>query len=443
MQRTLDLLRREPRARVFFAALTQSALGTGAAYVALLLVAYERFRSPWAISIVLIADLVPAMALGPVFGAVADRWSRRACAITADVIRAAAFAGLLAVDSFEATVALALLAGTGTGLFTPATLAALPSLVQRGRLPSATSLYGAITDLGLAAGPAIAALALLFGGPEVILLANAITFAISAVVLARIDFGRAPSPAADADGGLTRSLLREARAAFPAIRRVSGLWAVLSASGAALFFGGLVNVAELPFITGDLSASEAVYSGAVALAGAGIVIGSLRGGIGGSFGTLRRNYIFGLLVMGLGFTLSGLAPGYEVIFATFALAGFGNGLMLVHERLIIQATVEDRMSARVFGTKDALTAWAFALSFLVAGALVSAFDPRPVIIAAGAGIVAIATFAAVGVRLVAPALPGVRASDGELRLRDGSVGKHGPHPVGGGDHWLTLLDDLR
>jgi MFS family permease len=442
MKRTLDLLRHERRARFFFAALTQSALGTGAAYVALLLVAYERFRSPWAISIVLIADLVPAMAFGPVFGAVADRWSRRGCAIAADIIRAAAFAGLVVVDSFGATVALALLAGTGTGLFTPATLAALPSLVIRGRLPSATSLYGAITDLGLAAGPGFAALALLFGGPEVILLANAITFAISALLLARIDFGRAPTPDQSREGGLTRSLLRDARAAFPAIRHVSGLSAVLGASGAALFFGGLVNVAELPFITGDLKGTEAVYSAAVALAGAGIVLGSLRGSTGGSLATLRRSYVFGLLVMGLGFFLSGLAPGVEVIFATFAVAGLGNGLMLVHERLIIQATVEDRLSARVFGVKDALTAWAFALSFLVAGALVSAFDPRPVIIAAGVGIVLIAGFAAIAVRLMTPRLARAYASNRELAL-DGSLGKHGPHSVGGREHWLALLDDLR
>ena len=65
MRRTIDLLRAESRARIFFAVLTQSAWGTGAGYVALLLVAYERFESAWAISIVLIADLVAPMLLGP------------------------------------------------------------------------------------------------------------------------------------------------------------------------------------------------------------------------------------------------------------------------------------------------------------------------------------------------------------------------------------------
>ena len=166
MRSVLELLRHERRARVFFAALAQSALGTGAAYVALLLVALDRFDSPWAIGLILLADVVPAMILGPLFGAFADRWSRRGCAIFADVLRAIAFLGLVLVDGFVATFFLALLAGVGTGLFTPAALAALPSLVEERRLPAATSLFGAIADFGFIAGPAAAAAVLLVARPR-------------------------------------------------------------------------------------------------------------------------------------------------------------------------------------------------------------------------------------------------------------------------------------
>jgi hypothetical protein len=67
MRLVVDLLRHERRGRVFFAALAQSALGTGAGYVALLLVALDRFDSPWAIGLVLLADVVPSMFLGPFF----------------------------------------------------------------------------------------------------------------------------------------------------------------------------------------------------------------------------------------------------------------------------------------------------------------------------------------------------------------------------------------
>ena len=213
MRSVIELLRHERRARVFFAALAQSALGTGAAYVALLLVALDRFDSPWAIGLVLLADVVPAMLLGPLFGALADRWSRRACMVLADVLRAVAFLGLVLVDGFVGTFFLALLAGVGTGLFTPAALASLPSLVEERRLPAATSLFGAIADFGFIAGPATAAVLLLVGGPETILGANAVTFAISAVALAALRFGEAPS--ASEIEGPRPSLLRETRA---------GLW---------------------------------------------------------------------------------------------------------------------------------------------------------------------------------------------------------------------------
>src|SRR5215216_3692933 len=209
MRSVIELLKHERRARVFFAALAQSALGTGAAYVALLLVALDRFNSPWAIGLVLLADVVPAMLLGPLFGALADRWSRRACAVLADVLRAVAFLGLVVVDGFVGTFFLALLAGVGTGLFTPAALAALPSLVEEQRLPAATSLFGAIADFGFIAGPAAAAAVLLVGDPETILAANAITFALSALALGTMRFGEAP--AGSELEGARPSVLRETR----------------------------------------------------------------------------------------------------------------------------------------------------------------------------------------------------------------------------------------
>ena len=73
MSAIADLLRREPTARRYLGGYALYCLGTGAGYVALLLVAYNRFRSPWAITLVLLADLVPAMVAGPLLGALADR----------------------------------------------------------------------------------------------------------------------------------------------------------------------------------------------------------------------------------------------------------------------------------------------------------------------------------------------------------------------------------
>jgi MFS family permease len=381
MRSVIELLRHERRARVFFAAHAQSAVGTGAAYVALLLVALDRFHSPWAIGLVLLADVVPAMLLGPLFGALADRWSRRGCAVFADVLRAIAFLGLVLVDGFVGTFLLALLAGVGTGLFTPAALASLPSLVEERRLPAATSLFGAIADFGFIAGPAIAAAVLLVGGPEVILAANAVTFALSALALASLRFGEAP--AVGEREGPRPSLLRETRDGLVATAGMPGLRVILVASGAALLFGAIFNVGQPLLARDELGASDAGFAVLVTAYGLGFIAGTLSGARGGQLRLLRRRYLTGAFLMAIGFAASGVAPSVATAVVTFLGAGYGNGMLLIYERLLIQALVPDALAGRIFGIRDAITAWAFALGFLAGPLLLDLVGTRAMVSVAG------------------------------------------------------------
>ena len=419
MRRILDLIRREPRARRFFIALGQSALGTGAALVALLVLALERFDSPWAIGLILLADVIPGMVLGPLFGAVADRWSRRLCVVLADVLRALAFAALVLVDGFGLTLAFALLAGVGTALFQPASLAALPGLVDRVRLPAATSLYGALTDIGFVAGPALAAAIMLGGGPELVLAVNAVTFAISAVLLMSIPFGDvAVEPPASEE---PRSLIREVREGFTAAARIPGLRLILVASTAALFCGGLFNVAELLLATDELGASESGFSILVAIYGLGFIGGSLAGARGGELTALRRRYLAGLLLAGVGTSASGVAPTVVVAAICFVGAGYGAGLLLVHERLLIQALVPDVLSGRIFGMRDGLTAWAWAVAFVVGPLLITAVGTRATVVIAGAGALAVWLFTAWFLKRAPgsePDEPGERSAGGGIGRGD-------------------------
>jgi len=385
MARSLDLLRREPRARIFMAAHAQSAIGSGAAYVGLLLLAFDRLPSPWALTLVLLADFLPAMLLGPVFGAAADRWSRRKCAVASDVARAVAFVGIALVDSFAATVALALLAGAGSGLFVPAVLAGLPSLVRRTSLPAATSLYGALDDFGHTLGPALAAALLLVLSPDVLMLANGATFAVSALVLTRVPFGDRPSSVTH-EVGRRSSLIAEARSGLSATARMSGARALLLASAAVILFAGMFNVGELLLAQGELGVGDAGFSALVAVFGAGVIGGSLTGGRGGAPAALKRRFLAGLLAVAAGFVAAGLAPTYVVALGAFLLAGIGNGLVLVHERLILQRTVPDRLMGRVFGVRDALGSWSFAAAFVGAGAILTLVGTRPLFLIAGAGV---------------------------------------------------------
>jgi MFS family permease len=397
MGRSLELLRREPRARLFMLAHAQSSVGTGAAYVGLLLLAYDRLESPWAITLVLLADFLPAMLLGPLFGAAADRWSRRWCAVVSDVARAGAFVGIALVDGFAATVALALLAGSGTGLFMPAVLAGLPSLVPMRQLPAATSLFGAIDDFGHTIGPALAAALLLVASPEVLMAVNGATYAVSALILMRVPFGDR-SLTVGREIGRRASLIAEARSGLVATARMRGVRALLLASSALVVFAGMFNVGELLLAENELGASDAGFSVLVAVFGLGVIVGSLAGGGGGPPRLLKRRFLLGLLAVAAGFAAAGLAPAYATALAAFGLAGVGNGLVLVHERLILQETVPDSLMGRVFGVRDALGSWAFAAAFLGAGAILTVVGTRPLFLIAGAGVLLVWAVAAIALR---------------------------------------------
>jgi MFS family permease len=389
-----QLLRLEPRTRPFFAAHLQSSLGNGAAYVGLLLLAYERFHSPWAISLVLLADLLPAVVLGPIFGAAVDRWSRRGCAVAADLARAGAFAGLALVDSFAATVAFAAVAGAGTGLFRPAVLSALPSLVSPARLAAATALYSAIASADILLGPALGALVLLAAPPEALMAGNAVTFVVSAAILGRLRFGRRAGRGA----GEPASLLAEARAGLGAVARMRGVRAVIGSSSGVLLFAGLFNVAELPFARDELDVGDAQFSLLVAAFGIGIACGSLAGGRERDHAELRRRFLAGLLLVGLGFAGSAAAPVFPSALVTFLVAGVGNGLVVVHERLLIQLSVPDALMGRVFAAGDALGNALFAAAFLGAGALLTLMGTRPLLAIAGGGALVVWAAAAVALR---------------------------------------------
>jgi len=398
MTATLRLLRGERGARRFFIAHTQSSLGTGAAYVALLVLAYQRFRSPWAVTLILLADFLPATLVGPILGAAVDRFGRRRCAVAADVLRAAVFLGLGLTSSFALIIVLALLAGAGTALFKPAILAGLPSMVEEDSLPAATSLYGAINDLGHTVGPALAAAILLVAGAPAVMIANGASFALSALLVSSIDFGAVAQREAGAETPRRPSLLADAREGLAVTMRLPSLRTLLLGSSIAVLSVGMMNVGELQLAKVTLHAGNLGFSALVAVSGIGIVAGSLAATGGGSSQSLKRRYLLGLLGMAGGMIAAGLAPMFALAAAAFAVTGAGNGVAAAHEQLLVQRTAPQDALGRVFGIKGTLISGAFGASFLCGGALASLAGTRALFLVAGAGLLCAWIWSAYGLR---------------------------------------------
>jgi MFS family permease len=201
---------------------------------------------------------------------------------------------------------------------------------------------------------------------------------------------------------------------------------VIAGSAGVMLLGGLFNVAEPLFATNDLDAGGSGYSILVAAFGCGFVFGSLQGATSGDELVMKRRYLNGLVLNGVALIASGLSPSLWPAFAAFALAGFGNGVLLVHERLLIQATVPESLHGRVFAMSDTLVSWAFALAFVGASPILSVISARTLILAIGVVglIAAIATALSLRGRWgvsARPAPPVGSPETGEPAVDSGSV----------------------
>jgi MFS family permease len=386
-------------ARRFFAAHAQSCLGSGLAHVALPLLAFDKTGSPWAVTAVLVPDLLPAIVLGPLLGTVVDRVGWRTCAIAADLLRALAFGVIAMWVSVPALIAAAALAGTGTALFSPAALTGLGRLAPGDQRPAALGLFGALDDIGLTAGPALAAL-LLAGLPASTLLgANAVSFAVSAFLIAGI---REPRYVGVEDVERPSSIWNDVRQGMRDLSGRPDVRLLLMSSTAAVLCAGVTNVGEVVLAREVLGLGGSGLALLVASAGLGTVLGSLaaRSSIVWQW---RRAYITGLACMAADLILSAIAPELWLLMPIFAIGGFGNGFALVHDRLLLGQAVPTALHGRVFALQKGLTSLAFAGSFAGASALIAVVGVQHTFLLAGAGMLAVVLVAAPRLRAAWPA----------------------------------------
>lgn len=177
-----------PGFRRWYAARMTSLAGTAASGVAVPMLVWERTGSAAATAASSGLSLVPYLLFGLFAGAYADRVDRRRLMVGADAAAAAMLATVPIAAAFGTVTAghiLAVVVLTGTAFvwFDAAAFGALPQIVGRDRLQEANSLiYSTTTVVGIAA-PAIGGLLAGATRPEAVIGVNAVTFAVSALLL--------------------------------------------------------------------------------------------------------------------------------------------------------------------------------------------------------------------------------------------------------------------
>jgi predicted MFS family arabinose efflux permease len=268
---SLDVLRQRDF-RLFFLGQSASLLGDGMVNVALAFAVIELGGSASDIGLVFACRTLPLVACLLVGGVVADRTSRRAVMVAADLTCVASqgvLAALLIAGAADIwTVALlAGITGGATGFFNPASVGLVPTIVPPEDLQRANGLRATAMASGEIAGPLVAGLLVVTSGPGWALAIDAATFAVSAAFLSRLSV---PERIARE----TASFLSELRDGWAAFRSRTWVWTFVASAAAGNMLWGAWSVLGPVVADRDLGGA-AVWGTILAAMGVGGLAGAL------------------------------------------------------------------------------------------------------------------------------------------------------------------------
>lgn len=369
--RQFALIRRARDFRLLFLAAVGSGLGTRLAVMALMVDIWDRTHSGKWVAALLVADFVPMIAIGLLLGSFVDRFSRRRLMIASDLLRCLVFVVLPFTTSPEQVIVLAGVAGFATGFFRPALFAGLPNIVDDRDLPGANGILQAAENITWMLGPLLGGVLLSFSTPDVAYWFNAVTFLVSAFLIARIAENKLQSEKALSEGHW-----RDLAEGFKLAARSRALQTVLVGWSFAMLAIGNSEVAEVELAKVAFGSGNFGFGLLMAASGLGLILGSLgadwvtaRWGTAASYGGS-----IGLMAVTLGATA--ISPTVWVAAVFVVGYGLGNGLAVVANSLLVQRGAPDHLRGRAFTLAMSLTYSALFVGMIAGGFISDALGAR-------------------------------------------------------------------
>ncbi|MGV9382936.1 MFS transporter [Nonomuraea sp. NPDC003707] len=379
--------------RAIFAAHTVSMTGSVLAQLALTVLVYLRSDSPLLAAVTFALPMLPQLVAGTLLSALVDRVPNRRLLVGCNLI-SAVLAAAMAVPGAPTAALLAL--GFALGLIRPvfggARAATMPQVLPGDAYVPGRSLMRVVAQVAQIGGFAVSGIALTVVSPGTLLLADAVSFGLSAALLR---FGTRERPAAAGSG---QSLVRDSLSGIGRLMAVRPLRRLLVFAWAVPAFAVAPEALAVPYAA-ELSADDTVGAGLLLTA---LPLGTVAAEFAGNW-TLSAGRQVRLMAALAALCFAPLLafafrPPIPVAAGVLFVAGLGASFQLGLDRMLLDAAPKELLG-RALSVRASWMMFFQGLGFAVAG-LAAEFAPTTAVITGAAlcGLLAAGVFALSGVQ---------------------------------------------
>ncbi len=367
------MLRTNRDIRALFIAQVVSYLGDWFAYVAFVGLVQDLTKVPLLVTMVFVCQSLPMFLTTPIAGPTADRFDRRTIITIVSIIQTVAAAGLLLVHSrgslWIGFVSLCIISAFAA-FVTPAAQAGLPSLSRNDdELRHANVLFGSLWGAMLAVGAAAGGVVASVFGRNVSFIANAVSFALAAIV---IRFIRRPmQQPRDARSHVERMHpLSDMREAVGYARRDHALLALLASKATFALGAGMVGLLAL-LATHQLHGGDGATGLLLGARGLGAAVGPVVAArmLGPRLSRLLLLTGFSGLAFGVFYLCLSVTTTLWLAATLVLVAHLGGGAQWTLSTYGLQRRAPDHILGRVIAGDFGIVTLIITLSNLAAGAL--------------------------------------------------------------------------
>ncbi len=353
-----------------------SLFGDRLTQIALAFLVLEATGSAIAVGLVFAATALPNLLIGPIAGALVDRWDRRNVMVVSDLLRAATVMVIpaAAITNVALVYVLVFVTATLSTFFRPARTVIVPALVPgRLLLPANSALWIGETIADLAGYPIAGLLVALFGGAiAAAFWLDAATYVASALLLSTIASSAGlAGMSTERVGSLIGGITREIREGWGFVRRDIILLVNTGQAMVGQFAAG-VAIVVTPLLATELAPGANVepsvaYGLMETVLGAGSLVGGLVLGAVAMRSSRVLLAILGYVLLGLGLVALGLVGSLVGALVVIGVVGVANMVYVIPSQTLFQERVPASLMGRVVALRSTLVFGSMTLAMGLGG----------------------------------------------------------------------------